>query len=222
VHGVIGDILPFALAVTISPIPIVAEILLLFTKKPVANATAYLIGFVVGVAAVLSILVAVGGHVHLTSSGPSHGAAVLRMVLGAALIVAAVRRFRGRPEHGEDAPVPKWMDGITGFTPGRSLGVGVVVGAVNPKNIVVGLAAALSIASAGLSTGQQAVVVVIYVVIAVLGVAAPLVVTMALGKKSADVLEHWKTTLTRNNAVVMAVLFLIFGVILIGKGITAG
>ena len=65
VHGVIGDILPLALAVTISPIPIVAEILLLFTTKPVANAAAYLIGFVVGVAAVLSVLVAVGGHVDL-------------------------------------------------------------------------------------------------------------------------------------------------------------
>jgi len=53
VKGVIGSILPLAIAVTISPIPIIAEILLLFTKKPVANAASYLAGFIVGVAGVL-------------------------------------------------------------------------------------------------------------------------------------------------------------------------
>jgi hypothetical protein len=41
VKDVIGSILPLAIAVTISPIPIIAEILLLFTKKPVANAASY-------------------------------------------------------------------------------------------------------------------------------------------------------------------------------------
>ena len=56
---VIGSILPLAIAVTISPIPIIAEILLLFTKKPVANAATYLAGFMVGIAGVLAILVAI-------------------------------------------------------------------------------------------------------------------------------------------------------------------
>jgi hypothetical protein len=34
VKDVIGSILPLAIAVTISPVPIIAEIMLLFTKKP--------------------------------------------------------------------------------------------------------------------------------------------------------------------------------------------
>src|ERR1700722_10455904 len=102
-HGVLGALLPLAVAVTISPIPIIAEILLLFTKKPVAAASAYLAGFVIGVAVVLGILVIVANAINLSESGPSKGAGTLQLVLGVALLVAAVRRFRHRPKEGEVA-----------------------------------------------------------------------------------------------------------------------
>ena len=110
---VIGSILPLAIAVTISPIPIIAEILLLFTKKPVANAASYLAGFILGVAGVLAILVAIAGTINLSAgSGPSTGAAILQLALGALLLAAALRQFRGRPKSGQEAAMPKWMKRI--------------------------------------------------------------------------------------------------------------
>ena len=218
-HGVLGTLLPLAIAVTISPIPIIAEILLLFSKKPVATASAYLVGFVVGVALVLAVLVIVANAIDLSKSGPSKGAGTVQLVLGALLLVAAVRRFRHRPKHDEVAPTPKWMDGIASFTPGKSLGVGAAIGAANPKNIAVGVAAAAAISSAGLSTGQSIVSVVVYVVIAAAGVAAPLVVMIGLGDRAQGILGNWKTWLELNNATVMAVLLLVFGVVLVGKGV---
>ncbi len=218
--GVIGSILPLAIAVTISPIPIIAEILLLFTKKPVANAASYLAGFIVGVAGVLAILAAVAATINLSAgSGPSEGASILQMALGVLLLAAALRQFRGRPEPGEEASMPKWMNGIAGFAPGKSLIVGVGIGALNPKNIIVGVAAAVAIASASLSTGQEVGAIAVYVLVAALGVAAPLVVTLAMGEKAQKILDSWKAWLGQNNAVVMSVLFLIFAVVLIGKGI---
>jgi len=218
---VIGSILPLAIAVTISPIPIIAEILLLFTKKPVANAGSYLAGFIVGVAGVLAILVAIAGTINLSAgSGPSEGVSILQLALGALLlVVAALRQFRGRPKPGEEASMPKWMNGIAGFAPGKSLIVGVGIGALNPKNIIVGVAAAVAIASASLSTGQEVAAIAVYVLVAALGVAAPLVVTLAMGEKAQTILDSWKAWLGQNNAVVMSVLFLIFAVVLIGKGI---
>lgn len=105
---VIGSSLPPAIAATISPIPIIAEILLLFTKKPVANAASYLAGFIVGVAGVLAILAAIAATINLSAgSGPPKGASILQLVLGALLLVAALRQFRRRPKPGEDAPMPK-------------------------------------------------------------------------------------------------------------------
>ena len=115
--------------------------------------------------------------------------------------------------------MPKWMNGIAGFAPGKSLIVGVGIGALNPKNIIVGVAAAVAIASASLSAGQEAGVIAVYVLVAVLGVAAPFVVTLAMGEKAQTILDSWKAWLGQNNAVVMTILFLIFAVVLIGKGI---
>ncbi len=222
VNGALGAILPLAIAVTISPIPIIAEILLLFTKKPVPNAGAYLAGFILGVGGILGILVAVAGALNLSAgSGPSKGAAIVELVLGLLLLAASGRSFRGRPKQGEAAPTPKWMDGIASFAPAKSLAVGAVIGAVNPKNLIVGLAAAVTIASASLPAGDQLVAVVVYVVIAVLGVAAPLAVMLALRDKAQPILDSWKAWLSQNNATVMAVLFLVFAVVLIGKGIAA-
>ena len=221
-NGALGAILPLAIAVTISPIPVIAEILLLFTKKPVPNAGAYLAGFILGVGGILGILVAVAGALNLTAgSGPSKGAGIVELVLGLLLLAASVRSFRSRPKQGEAAPTPKWMDGIAGFAPARSLATGAVIGAANPKNLIVGLAAAVTIASASLPAGHQVVAVVVYVVIAVLGVAAPLAVMLALGAKAQPILDSWKAWLSQNNATVMAVLFLVFAVVLIGKGIAA-
>jgi Sap, sulfolipid-1-addressing protein len=121
---------------------------------------------------------------------------------------------------GETAPMPNWMAGIASFTPGKSLGIGVGIGALNPKNLAVGLSAALLIASAGLSTGAQTATVAVYVVVAAIGVAAPFVAAVAMGTRSTGVLDGWKSWLGQDNAAVMAVLFAVIGVLLIGKGIT--
>ena len=220
--GVVGEILPLALVVAISPINVISVILLLFTKRPLVNALCFFAGFIAGVAAVLVALVAIAEAVDLSpGSGHSTWVAVLKIALGAYLLVAAVRKFRGRPRNGEEGVMPKWMDGIAGFSPDDSLGAGLVLGSVNPKNVVVGLAAAATIESGAMSPDSRLAPSAIYLVVAVLGVAAPIVVTAILGDRSPTVLDGWKVWLAQNNAAVMSLLFLIFGVVLIGQGIEA-
>jgi len=217
---VIGEILPLAIVVTVSPINVVAAILLLFSKRAILNASCYLVGFVVGVAAVLGALTAVAGAADLaTDSQRSREVSGLFIVLGIWLLVRAVHKFRSRPAEGDEVPKPTWMEGITGFGPGKSLGVGFTVGAANPKNIAVGLASAVVIATAGLGTGQSVAVVAVYTVIASLGVAAPIIAMLVLGDRGDEVLAGWQTWLERNTAAVTAVIYLVFAVILIGKGI---
>ncbi len=217
---VIGEILPLALVVTISPLNIIPAILLLFTSRPLGNATRFLIGFIIGVSVVLGALVAMAGAVGLSAdSGHSRWGDALKLMLGAYLVVAAVRKFRNRPKAGERGSMPKWMDGVVGYAPAKVFAAGTVLGAVNPKNIVVAMAAAATIATASLPTGQEVGVIAVYVVIAVLGVAAPILVTLFLGDRAPEVLEGWNEWLRQNNATVMSVLFLVFGVVLVAQGI---
>lgn len=219
----IGDILPFAVVVGISPIPIIAEVLLLFSAKPRPNGAAFVVGFVVGLAAVATAMLVIAGTQDLADpeSTASSGSATLRIVLGLVLIGAGVRRLRNRPTPGGDDDMPKWMAGIESFEPPKAFTVGLAVGGVNPKNLAMSLAAVLSIASLGLSGAEEASVLAVYVLIGSIGVLAPLVAALALGDRSGEILDGWKTWLGANNATVMAVLFIVLGVMVFGKGVAA-
>jgi threonine/homoserine/homoserine lactone efflux protein len=170
----IGEILPYAVAAAISGMAIVAIILMLVTPKAKTNGTAFAVGYVLGFALVGTIvLVLAGGSDYSSGSGPTQTVSIIKLLLGLLLLVAAARQWRGRPLEGEAPKLPKWMGAIDSFTAGKSFGIGVLLSAVNPKNLAMSLAAGLAIAQAAIPTGQEAVVLIIYIVISTSTVLAP-------------------------------------------------
>ena len=217
---VIGDVLPFAVVVMVSPINIVAAILLLFSKRALLNASSYLGGFFVGLTIVVGGLTTLATAISLgPGSGRLQGASILLLVLGAGLIVVAIQKYRDRPGPDEPASLPGWMDGIAGFSAGKSFAVGAAIGAGNPKNIAVALGTAVTVSSAGLPSSQKVAVLAVYIFLACIGVATPIVTMLVLGDRADTVLDGWKSWLTHNNAAMMAVIYLFFGVFLIGKNL---
>ena len=154
-----------------------------------------------------------------TSSGPSRTVSVIKLILGLLLLLLAWRQWRGRPKAGEEAPMPKWMKALDTFTPMRSLAIGALLSGVNPKNLVLNATAAATIAQSGLSGASQALVLIVLILVGSLGVAAPVAVYFLMGERAKPILDESKSWLAANNATVMMVLFLVFGVVLIGKGI---
>ena len=216
----IGDILPLAIGIAISPVPIIAIILMLITPRARSNGLAFLGGWLLGLAVVGTIVLIVANTAGIAmSSGPSRTVSLIKLVLGLLLLFAAWRQFKKRPKAGEEAPMPKWMRALDGFTPARSLAIGALLSGVNPKNLILNATAAAGIAQTGLAGAQQAVVLIVLIVVGSLGIIAPVAVYFAMGDKAAKVLDGWKTWLAANNATVMIVLFVVFGVSLIGKGI---
>ena len=216
----IGEMLPLAIGIAISPVPIIAIILMLITPKARSNGLAFLGGWLLGLAIVGTIVLIVANTAGIaTSSGPSRTVSIIKLVLGLLLLFAAWRQFTKRPKPGEDTPMPKWMKALDSFTPTRSLAIGALLSGVNPKNLVLNATAAAGIAQTGLAGVQQAVVLLVLIVVGSLGIIAPVAVYFAMGDKASRVLDGWKTWLAANNATVMMVLFLVFGVTLIGKGI---
>ena len=217
----IGEMLPLAIGIAISPLPIIAIILMLITPQARSNGLAFLGGWMLGLAVVGTIVLIVANTAGIaTSSGPSRTVSIIKLVLGLLLLVVAWRQFRKRPKPGEEVPLPKWMRALDSFTPTRSLAVGALLSGVNPKNLILNATAAAGIAATGLAGAQQAVVLIVLIIVGSLGVMTPVVVYFAMGDKAAPVLGAWKTWLAANNATVMMVLFLVFGVTLIGKGIS--
>src|SRR5687768_18331588 len=117
--SVIGDLLPLALGIAISPIPIIAAILMLLSPKAKGTSIGFLLGWVLGivVAVVLfTLLASVIPAADPDDSAPISG--VIKIVLGVALLFLDARQWRSRPKPGEAAALPKWMAAIDEMTTG--------------------------------------------------------------------------------------------------------
>jgi threonine/homoserine/homoserine lactone efflux protein len=216
----IGEILPYAVAASITVSAIIGIILMLVTPKARTNGPAFAVGYVLGFALVGTIVIALaGGKDYSSGSGPTQTVSIIKLLLGLLLLIAAVRQWRGRPREGETPKMPKWMAAIDSFTAGKSFGLGVLLSAVNPKNLAMSLATGLAIAQAKIPTGQEAVVLIIYIVIGASTVLAPVAVYFAMGDRAAAILGGWRKWLEQNNAVVTAVVLLVIAAVLIGNGI---
>jgi len=221
----IGQVLPMAVGVAISPLPIIAVILMLVTGRARVNGPAFVVGWLIGLGIIGILVIGFAGGAAATSSGkPATWVVLLELVLGSLLLLVAMRQFRSRPHDGVEAPMPTWMGAIDTFTPRKALGAGVLLSALNPKNLLLAVGAAATIAQTGIATSQQALAYLVFAIIATIGVATPVVMFFALGDKAPPLLDRMKGWMGQNNAVIMAILCLVIGVKLIGQalgGLTA-
>jgi threonine/homoserine/homoserine lactone efflux protein len=216
VGTVLGDLLPLALGVAISPVPIIAVILMLFAPKAGGASFGFLAGWVIGIALAVTAFALIAGTAGMgTGTQPSTLASWLKLLLGLLLIYLAYKNWRERGA----AVLPKWMSAIDSMTAGKATGLGFLLSAVNPKNLALCAAAGTVIGGGGLSGADNVLTVVIFTILAALTVAVPVIGYAVAKDRMRGPLDRLKSWLETNNAIVMAVLLLVLGVVLLGKGI---
>lgn len=216
----IGEILPLALGVAISPIPIIAAILMLLSPRARVTSVGFLLGWVLGIVVavtVFTLLSSILPEQDSDASNPAQG--TIQLILGALLLLLAVGQWRKRPRRGVEPAMPKWMQAIDKMTFPVAFGLGFLLSAVNPKNLLMGAGAGVDIGSAGLTVGEIVLVIAVFTVIAASTVLVPVVGYLVAASKLRDPLDALRGWLEKENAVIMAVLLLVIGVSLIGKGI---
>ncbi|MFD6447450.1 GAP family protein [Promicromonospora sp. NPDC060204] len=219
--GAIGQSLPVAVGVLVSPLPIVAVVLMLVSRRARANALAFVAAWFVAVFAVVAVVALVAGNASPDADGPAPGTGWLKIVLGVLLLFLSVRQWRGRPKPGVEPPAPRWMAAIDGFTPARSAGLAVLLAVVNPKNLLLVVSGGLAVAGAGAHEASTTVVAaLVFAVVASAGVAAPVVIYFSMGTRGGTVLDELKAWMIHNNATIMTVLLLVLGAKLLGDGIS--
>jgi len=218
--AVIGEILPLALGIAISPIPIIAAILMLLSPKARVTSVGFLLGWVIGIivaVTVFNLLSAILPEVDPDEAKPIQG--VVQLLLGAGLLLLAFRQWRGRPKPGETAALPKWMQAIDKITFIVAFGLGFLLSALNPKNLIMAVGAGLDVGGAEMSTGSIVLVIAIFTLIAASTVLVPVVGYLIAADKLRGPLDALRGWLANENAVIMAILLLVIGVSMIGKGI---
>jgi threonine/homoserine/homoserine lactone efflux protein len=214
----IGDIVGFAVGVAISPVPIIAVILMLFTNKAKVNSLSFLTGWIAGLTIAGGFVLALGLESNEGEESTTSG--WIKIVIGVLFFALAWKLWSSRPHGDEEPSMPGWMSAIDTFTPIKALGLGILLSAVNPKNLGLTIAAMAKVSSAGLSTGEEVGTLAVFVLIAASTVALPVVLNLVMGSNAAGTLNSMKTWLTTNNNTVMMVLFVVLGSKLLGDGIS--
>ncbi|WP_309104420.1 GAP family protein [Microbacterium sp.] len=219
---VIGSILPFAVGIAISPVPIIVVILTLLSPRARSSSLGFLVGFLVGI---------LGGFVALTlvssllPSHHQHGAnpweGVIKLALGALLVLLAVRQWRKRPQGDEKPEMPSWMQKIDSFGFMNALGLGLVLSIANPKNLILTAGASVDVGASDLSIEAVVVAVAVFTLVAASAVIVPVVAFLVAADRLRPGLNALHTWLTRENHVIMAVMFIVLGANSIGKGLGA-
>jgi hypothetical protein len=217
----IGYILPDALGIAISTVPIIAIILILFTRKAKSNGLAYLLGWIAGLALLCGIVFALASLVKPAApgAGPDYFAAIIKVVLGLLLVLLGFKQWSSRPKNGEQPKFPAWMATLDTITPPRAFALAVFLGVVNTKNIPIVLSAVPDLTSMGLGMGQEMIVLGILVLLGSVLIAVPVLANIFFGSRTAPVLTVWKSWLVENNHTVLFLVFLLIGVMILGKGI---
>ena len=214
----IGDLLPSAIAVALSPIPIIAVVLVLGSRHAHTAGPAFLLGWIAGLATVSAlVMLLLSGSADADGDDP--GVAWLQLAIGLLFLALAAKQWRNRPVKGAAPAMPKWMATVDSATAPKAALLGLALSGANPKNAALTLASTASIAEAGLDSADEAIAVSVFVAVGSATVGGAVLAYLFLGARSAAPLAAVRRFMSDNNAVIMMVVLLLLGAKFVGDAI---
>lgn len=215
----LGPLFSAGIGAALSPIPIIAVILMLTTPRGKVTGLGFMVGWLVGLSAATAIVVLVANGADEADSTSADGAHIVTLVIGLLFLALAIKQWKSRPEPGVEPELPKWMAGLDSVSPAKCVGLGLAFSALNPKNLAMAVSAGVALAETGASTGQTVLGAAIFVVIGSLTVAGPVLGSLVAPARMVPVLAAGKQWLGAHNATIMFVLFLLLGATRTGEGL---
>lgn len=215
----LGQLFGAGIGAALSPIPIIAVILMLTTPRGKVTGLGFMIGWLVGLSTATAIVVLVASGADEADSTSADGAHIVMLVIGLLFLALAAKQWKSRPAPGVEPELPKWMAGLDSFGPAKCAGLGLAFSALNPKNLAMAVSAGVALAETGASTGQTVLGAAIFVAIGSLTVAGPVLGSLVAPARMAPVLATGKQWMAVHNATIMFVLFLFLGASKTGEGL---
>jgi threonine/homoserine/homoserine lactone efflux protein len=215
----VGDLLSSAAAVALSPIPIIAVVMVLGTPRARTSGPAFALGWVLGLGVASVIVVLLLSDADDPDSDAATGVGWIEVAIGLLFLGMAAKQWRKRPERGQPPEMPKWMATLGSVTPARATCLGLALSGANPKNLALTFAAAAAIAEAGLDSTDTVLAVAAFVVVGSITVAGSVSLYLIDADRAARPLATVKQFMSDHNAVIMMVILLLLGAKLLGNGL---
>lgn len=174
-----------ALALAAQPWSVLAGIVLVSTRGGLAKEVAYVVGWTSALTVVALLTAMLAPDTASTSSSTTP--AVVELVVGLLLLAVLALRWRRPPQPGEAPPPPGWLARLDDMAWPFAL----VLGAFLPNYLVV-VAGVNEMLQVGLTGGALVAVGLGFVMLASIGVAAPLGVLLLRGEGASDVYASWR------------------------------
>lgn len=215
---VLAEVLPLALGIALSPLPLVAGVVVPLSPNGAGRGFALLAGRALGVLAVVGMVTALAEYLaELGGETVTEGVGWVRLLLGLLLMVLGVVKWTKRPR-GDDAEAPpRWMSSLESLSGARAVGLGFVLSAANPKELAFGAGAGLVIGSSLTEWWPSVAAVVVFTVLACVTVALPSAAVLVGGDGARPALGEVRRWLIRNTATISAIVLLFFGAVLISN-----
>lgn len=215
---VIGQVLPLALALALSSVPIASALTLLLRNPRRSAAGAFAVGYTAGMAGLVGLLasflpVPLGGDVSLGVHG------LLEIALGVAVVVLGIvtaRRPAGAGRLG--AGLHRLTGALGGLGPVLALLLGITLD-LRPKSVLVAGTIGVVIAGATPTGGEVLVATTIATALGASTVIVPVVVGVVRRGRARAWLEAFDHWITRNGRTVTVVVLFVIGAVVIGNGL---
>ena len=214
----LGELLPLALGTALSPLPLIAIVFLVLSAHGTARNLGFMTGRLIGIALMLAVLTLAAEAMPESRETTVLGG-IIKILLGLGLMLLAWWKWRKRPQ-GETVPdVPGWVAGLDTISTPRAFGLGLLVTAINPKELAFTLGAAISIGAAHQQPAGIMALGALYVLIGGASVLAPVLMHLLAPKRAEKTLGAAQQWLLRHQATVVGVVLLALGVVLVSDGL---
>jgi hypothetical protein len=220
VWPVIGAVLPQAMAIALSPVPMVCIVLVLMSARPVRAGACFALGWLVALAIAVGLVAWFTDTVAEDEQAARDGVDLVQLAVGLLFAGLAVRYWRKRPAPGAPPPRPAIVDRIATLSAAGLVLTGTAAALANLKNFPLVLSAGSYLGGAGLGPAAAVVAVAVFVVAASLTVLIPLLAVAIIGaERSAASLKNLETWLLANLNTITVVVLLVLAAALIGRGL---
>jgi hypothetical protein len=192
--GVALTLVLLALTLAVQPWSVLAGILLVASHRGVLKESLYVLGWMIALSVVFALSIAFSPSPPTSSSSTT--AHVIEIVTGALLGLVLFTRWR-KPPVTDQVKQPKWLAKLDSMSPVLAL----ALGAFLPNYLVV-VAAAGQILQLDLSKAAVIGIGIAFVLVASLGVAAPLGVLVFKHGQADAIYESWRLWLIKNSRAV--------------------
>jgi hypothetical protein len=209
------DLVLIGAAIALDPLPLTAFLVVLPSKRGVVKGAAFVLGWLVSLAIVVTVAVlATGNNPPQPNTAPSLASLAIKIALGVVLVVIAVRHIQARSKPKPPKKPPKWQEHVDSMSPWFAL---VLAPALQPWVLI--STGAATVVEAKLSSWESFLALILYCVLASSSYLAMQIYAMVRPSQSQQMLARFRAWIDAHTDQAIIGGSLIIGLYLIAKDI---